>query len=344
MSNKNITCRTFEMPSTPPHKNLRKRFGAAFVSGCLALTMCPALALAQPGDAFDQNGAPDQAMQAQGQQFGFGGDQQFGDPGAFQQAGMPFDGQEPGQGGQEPGQDGMAQPPAQDNGDQGQRAEAPSNGNGQAPDANGEGQQPDAGLPESAPSGEFGQMSDAPFDLGGFQMRSDAIDGQIRQLLADAFGISAFMQDQAPEDVGMQGQAPEGVNSDEFGGSGDMRMPGNKEEAPEIPEGEVNVQQVIDAARDILREYGSEDLEARLADPEFASTLQSYAKVTTEQRLADFANNVRPTMENPADLPAPEGDGDEPSLPLEEEAEAQAGDSVLSQIVKLVLDVFGYAA
>ena len=49
------TRRSFDMPNEAPHKQLRRKAGALLVSGCLALMMFPALALAQPGDdAFAQ--------------------------------------------------------------------------------------------------------------------------------------------------------------------------------------------------------------------------------------------------------------------------------------------------
>lgn len=286
------------------HRSLRSRFGTAFVAGCLALSVCPAVALAAPGDANgmqngpDQMGNPPAAMQFDGQNAQQG--PAFG--------GMQLDGQAPN--GQAPAD--MGQIP------DGQQGQAPDMG--QAPDGQ-QGQAPDMGQMPGGDQQQTGQMpsGQAPFDMqgpSGMEPRTDAMDNQVRQILADKYGIA----------------------TNAFGGNGAFQ-PGDPTDAPELPDGAANVQAVIDTARDILREYRDEDLASKIGDADFVAALKAYALSSTAQRMEMFANQARPTMENPADLPsdeaaAPGQDGTAPG--------ATVSDDLMSAIIDLITDVFGY--
>lgn len=284
------------------HRNLRARFGTAFVSGCLALSLCPAAALAmQPGQDAPQGdtGANPPAMQ-QFEADGFDGNG-FGN--GF--GGNGFGGLQAPEGPQGEAPANGEQPPALPNGEA-QQGEAPD---GQAPEGP-QGQEPDGHAPDMQ-QGPFGDMP-----------RIDPVGDQVKQILVDQFGIT----------LPAMGEGVDGF------------QPGAPSDAPEIPEGEVNVQQVIDSTRDILREYGTEDLSTKLADPEFAATLQEYAKAMTEQRLAMFASNDRPSFDNPSDLPANPEDATPEGAPAEAPVDANADAGILSQIVDLLMDAFGYLA
>lgn len=316
------TPRSFEMPSTAPHKNLRKRVGTAFVSGCLALSLFPALALAQPGDSDDSFNVGDQPM-GQMEQAGQPsampeGDMQmpqgdfgsFGDLGGFdmQQPPTAPEDQTPGQG-QDGNANSMSQQPGRE-GSQSQQAQPPADGNDWQSD-----QQP-------SQDGQMGQRTNQPGQPG--QARTDALDAKVKSIL-ESHGVTL---------PATPGDAQQPGDQKAFAATG---------EAPELPEGEVNVQQVIDTMRDILREYSISDLEANISDENFVSTLKAYAQTATAQRLAMFESSMRPSMEEPCDLPS-EGERPSETAPANDAPGENAGDSLLSQICEIIMDVFGYVS
>lgn len=318
-----------------PHKNLRRRMGVAFVSGCLALSMCPALAMAQPGGADGAFNPSDQPME-QTEQMGQPpaapeGDVQMpqGDfDGSSAQQPPAMDGsQSANQAPQAPGQtstdnaNGMPQQPGQapeGDGNQGQQPnEAPADNGGQPNQQPGQDNQAPQGQPgDQAPQGQPGQP------------RTDELDAKVLGIL-ESYGI----------------ELPSAPNADQQA-NGDQ-APGNPGEAPELPEGAVNVQQVIDTMRDILHEYSVNDLETNMSDETFVTTLKAYAQTATAQRLAMFASQERPNMETPSDLPA-EGDqapeGAPEGTPEASAPGEGASDALLSQICSLIMDVFGYVS
>ena len=260
------------------HLNLRSRFTSALVAGTLALTLCPAAAFAaQPGQGAPDQGSSAPAMQQQLSN-DFGAPQQGGSDGSmFQQGNADFGSFEQGS------------------------APDMQQGGSNMPDA----QQNNGGMPGMQQGGDQRQPM------------SDALSDQIRQILADAYGIALpdFLQ------AGENGQAPsEGAG-----------MPGNPGEAPELPEGSVNVQAVIDSVRDVFREYSVADLEAAdFTNDEFKAELEEYVKAATQERLEMFAQHMfqpgGPAMppagqapdgnfEAPSDLPAPAEGGETPQAP-----------------------------
>ena len=342
--------RTDEQPIS--HLNLRSRLGSAFVAGCLALSVCPTLAFAATntnGSAQDA-GNPPAAMQfdannANGPQQGMQQGPQFGQ---FNQAPSDFTQN------QAPEMQDWETPNGEAMGDQ--APEAGQMPNGEAPDMS---QAPNMdqasgmnGAPDmnQTPDMQNGQAPNGmAFDgqaPNGNQPRTDAMSEQVRQILSETYGITL-------PTIGENGQ-PDGANQP----NGDFQPGnmGNPGEAPELPEGATNVQQVIDTARDILREYSATDLQDKIGDADFVAALQAYALSATEQRLAMFASNERPTMENPSDLPsdqaapATEGapSGEAPSAGAFNPNDAESGDAIdgvlMSQIISLIMDVFGYVS
>ena len=292
---KKISSAQHTTDQTISHRTMRSRFGTAFVAGCLALSMCPAIALAAPGEAGgmqdgqSQMGNPPSAMQF---------DNQDGQQApAFD--GMPFDGQAPS--GQAPSD--MGQAPSDQQGNAPNMGQAPNNGQ----------QQPGQVPSSEAMSGQnpFGMQS--PSDMG---PRADATDNQVRQILAEKYGITMPA----------------------FGENGTFQ-PGDPADAPELPEGAINVQAVIDTARDILREYQGEDLSAKIDDADFVAALKAFALSSTAQRMEMFANNERPTMENPSDLPSDEAPASDKVGTTPNKA---VSNDLMSSIIDLITDVFGY--
>lgn len=316
------------------HRSLPSRFGSAFVAGCLALSVCPAIAFAAPGgqDAMIDNGmngnAP-AAMQVEGE---------------FPSAPQP--GQLPeGMTGQTPGMQN-----AQDFAFQGMPDQAPAmQGDGNRPqgasdqspvtqaempesmhqDQARNAQDSDAQLPNNPPDSNSdlpqgqmpnGQPGQAPENN---QLRNDDFDKQVRDILSDKYGIGL--------------PSPEGQE-----GNGAASQIGDPANAPELPEGAVNVQQVIDTSRDVLDKYRGEDLSAKLNDAEFAAALKAFALSSNEQRLAMFASSERPNMENPSDLPSPDAQ-DQAGNTGEAPAKLVDG-TILQSVMNLVMETFGYIA
>lgn len=218
----------------PFHKTLRARATAALATGCLALSLSPAVALAAPGDQAGQDGP-----------------QQGGNPPAAQQQALQGDWQ-----------------PQGDQVNQGASQQPPSDG-----------QQPAAGQ----------QPADGAQAEGGPQGGS-AVDDQVRQILSGQYGINATL--------------PEGMAA---GGPGAQPASGQQTASaigvPEIPEGEVNVQAVIDTVRDVLRQHGEATFEAAdYSDESFLATLAEYVQAAVGQRETLFASGAFP-----ADAPAQQG-------------------------------------
>ena len=287
---KKISSAQHTTDQTISHRTMRSRFGTAFVAGCLALSMCPAIALAAPGEA---GGMQD-------------GQSQMGNP----PSAMQFDNQD---GQQAPAFGGMQLDEQAPNG------QAPAD-MGQIPDDQ-QGQAPDMGQMPGGDQQQTGQMpsGQAPFDMqgpSGMEPRTDAMDNQVRQILADKYGIA----------------------TNAFGGNGAFQ-PGDPADAPELPEGAVNVQAVIDTARDILREYRDEDLASKIGDADFVAALKAYALSSTAQRMEMFANQARPTMENPSDLPSDEAPASDKVGTTPNKA---VSNDLMSSIIDLITDVFGY--
>lgn len=292
------------------HRTMRSRFGTAFVAGCLALSMCPAIALAAPNEAGGmqdgqgQMGNPPSAMQFDNQD----GQQTpaFG--------GMPFDGQAPS--GQAPSD--MGQAPSGQQGNAPDMGQAPNNGQqGNAPDMgqtpNDGQQQPGQASSDEAMSGQNPFGMQGPSDMG---PRADATDNQVRQILAEKYGITMPA----------------------FGENGAFQ-PNDPADAPELPEGAINVQAVIDTARDILREYQGEDLSAKIGNADFVAALKAFALSSTAQRMEMFASNERPTMENPSDLPSDEAPNSDKVGTMPSKA---VSNDLMSSIIDLITEVFGY--
>ncbi len=223
------TPRPFAMPPEAPHKNLRRRFGAAAIAGCLTLSMCPTLALAQPNDSSDPFNPNNQAMQSQLSD-NFGAPQQGGEFAVpfMQQLGAMGGNQDiPGLPGQQPGE-----MPANMGGEQGAPDQQPSK---MPSDMGGEqnpfGQQPgdipaDTGANQNAQGFEGQQPGEAPATD---QMPQNQ-PGQLGQ--------------QAPTGQEQQGQQPEANQQGQAGQPGDNGM-----QAPIMPE---QVREIVERIYDIL--------------------------------------------------------------------------------------------
>ena len=201
--------RPFDMPNKPDHRNLRRRVGTAFVSGALALTMFPTLALAQPGDANDTFNPNGQAMgqmeqMSQPPAMPEGGMQMpQGDFGGFgmQQPPAMDNNQAPDQ--QQNGNAGeMTQPPSQ-NGDQsqqGQQTQPPANDNGQQPAQEGQGQ------PNGQQQGQPGQPGDQnqqgqmgqPGQMGQMGQQPPVMPEQARELIERVYDILGIDKEANP--------------------------------------------------------------------------------------------------------------------------------------------------
>ena len=306
----------------PPRSSLKSRTTAAITAGCLAFALCPGIALAAPGDTQDMQGSAN--MPAMQQAF----DRGAGLPGAP-------DGQAPsGQAPSGQAQDGQA--PSGQAPDSAPDGQAPS---GQAPD----GQAPVGPASEGAPSGDSdsrapeGQAPDGNrggIDRAGNALRTDAVDNQVRQVLSDSYGVE------------MPANGPDGAAFES----------GKPSEAPELPEGAINVQKVIDSVRDLLRGFGVDVLEkADLTDEEYAAQLKTNVENATEERMQMFANGEKPSAlpEAPQQGEAPDGnapakgeapDGNAPGQPSKAAQMQQASETLLNNLVSFVMGVFGYTA
>lgn len=232
--------------------------------------------------------------------------------------GMPLQGESPdGQ----PGHDSEMPGAPSGNMQQGQMPDMPDN-QGQAPDNQAE-------TPSNMPQNQLSPNGQPDQRPSGNQPQPDGFDQQVRQILSETFGVAL----------------------PDFGnGSEPSFKPGDPADAPELPEGAVNVQQVIDTMRDVLHEYNGEDLAAKIGDEDFTAALKAFAISATEQRLAMFANNERPNMENPSDLPSPEAAAPADFDAVGSNASAAAApdtaidNSLMSTIIGLIMDAFGYIA
>ena len=353
--------------AVPLHKTLRGRATAALAAGCLALSLFPGIALAAPADdqASQQGGNPPAMQQGPGS-MAFS-DASFGDMagGGMMPGGQMPDGQMPD--GQAP--DGQA-PEGQAPTGQAPEGQAPD---GQAPEGQApDGQAPTGQAPEGqAPSGQAptGQAPEGQAPAGapnGNGPRSDALDDAVRTTLTKDYGVEASTPadaaagqqqgapGEAPEGT-PTGQAPEGTSEGAPTGQAPEGAPGA---APELPEGAVNVQQIIDSVRDIFRSYSVSDLEsADLTDESFAANLADYVLKAAEERLQMFASGEKPSDMQPPAGEAPTGQASEGQAPTGEAptGEAPTGQSpaalgkdaseaLIANLTAFVMGVFGYTA
>ena len=258
---------TATVEEQPLHLRLRSRAAATIVAGCLAVSMCPAAAFALPSDTGMQGGG----TPAMEQPYQGGSQQDFNQQGGMSQdaPGMPSQFNQQGDQGQA--------------GPQGQMEGSAPEGapDGQAPDGQmPNGQAPDGQLPSGQPGGagenaampDGAQVPGAPAD--------DAAASQVRDYLMEKFGIAASA------DMGAEGALPGGQQ---------MGQPG---EAPEIPEGEVNVQAIIDTVRDVMRQYGADALQsADFTDETWKTELASFIQKATVERLEMFQRGLAPSGE-----------------------------------------------
>ena len=112
------------------------------------------------------------------------------------------------------------------------------------------------------------------------------MDLQISQFIKEKFGIDL-------ED-GMRNEA-----SDNAQKPGEQSTDG---QVPELPEGSVNVQQIIDSVHDLMLKYDIQTLEdADLDDSEFMNELSEYITKANEERLQQFASGEKPGHNGPTD-------------------------------------------
>lgn len=245
-----------------PCESLQRRVGAAFVSGCLALSMCPALAFAQPDGTDAQQGAPN------------------GNPPATQ-SGEPQRGPQNG-------------PQGQMGGDLDSQIRdilgpyTSSQGNGQPPEA---------------PSGDASQQPPEAPNGDSSQQQPEAPNG------ANASN--------PPAENGQQPGEPPSGNIEDNG-------------APAIPDGEVNVQQIIDAIRAMLQKMN-------ITMPE-ANTAGTNAPQSNNQPSAGTPDT---NGEPPANAPAlPDGgqSSDSDTSPT-----AFSHDDLVQMVLDLVNQILGTA-
>ena len=197
----------------------------------------------------------------------------------------------------------------------GQQPPAGEMPDGQAP----EGQAPDGQTPDGqAPDGQVPDGQQPPMG----QPKDDALGDQVRQALTNDYGIEISLPDDA--------QKP--------GEDGEDSQQGKPEAAPELPEGAVNIQQVIDSVRDIFLKYGSAALSSQISDSDFASEVKDYAVSANEKRLADFASNAA-ASEGAAPSGSQPSNGQPSALP---EDLSSVDSTLMKQAIALVMDAFGY--
>ncbi len=85
--------------------------------------------------------------------------------------------------------------------------------------------------------------------------------------------------------------------------------PGAPEDAPEPPEGAINVQQIYDSVRDAMRYCHDNNVtEANFDDEAFKASLSDYVTQADENRFKDVSDiGVEPNTDKaaaPADMPA----------------------------------------
>ena len=301
------------------HNNLRMRAGAALAAGCLALSLCPALAFAAPTGQQDAAQGNPPAMQQDG-----GKDMQapdgfdFGDKTSTDQ--QAPDGQAPSQGQAPDGQAPDGQAPSQ-----GQAPDGQTPPQGQAPD----GQAPDGQAPDGQQLPQ-GQAPDGQRPSVNAPGNDDALGNQVRQSLADEYGIETALP-----------------NADAGNQAGQGAPQGKPSEAPELPEGAVNVQQIIDSLRDVISKFGSSVLSEKLSDDSFATEVKDYAVSANDQRLADFAKQTaQPGADAQGEGQAPAGEqpssGEQP--PALDEQNTTVDSTVMNQIIAWLMEAFGFTA
>ena len=285
---------TTTVKTKPTHKNLGRNAASAIISGCLALSLCPAIAFAAPG------GEPPAMMQDSGYQ-----------DGSFNQGMPPAQSQNGGPSqsiGSPSDQNGGGQPTGQGNGaPQGQAPDMQQPANG-TPDGQQPAQQPDSvGAPAGQPGGNGMQ--------GG---RNDQVSDQVRSTLSESYGVSTAQpaQDQAPN-----GSKP-------------------SEEPPTLLDGEINVQQIIDSVRDMMRHYGLDALQsADFSDSQFNADATEYVTQANATRFTQDQN-----QQAPADL-------QDDTTPIEKPDEGDAAPtdtaadkSLIDKLVAFVMGIFGQQA
>jgi len=392
--------------ATPLHLTLKSRATAAITAGCLALSMCPMVALAAPNaDASQQGGRAPIEQQMPNEDQGFNGqqspnghgmangqrpsDEQL--PGAWQPAGgqQPAGEQPSGEqpaGEQQPGSDGwqmpggdqapMGQPEGGDDGfasgqvpaDDQQFSDGEFGSGENAPSGIPGNQQPSDGVaPEGGQVPSDGQQpADGQQQPGDWQMpaRDDqnqpagaqgpregqpagdsAADAQVRDILADKYGVSTQM----PE----KGDAVEGADGTDGGMQRGKDQFLRVDDIPAVPEGEANVQQVIDTTRDIVREYGADALgKADFSDESFTTELADFANKSVDQRSEMFSSDAKPSdMTSPADEAKPGATTDANGAANESGQSASAkpssenvSSSILDQIIEFLAGLFGFGS
>ena len=381
----------------PLHLMLKSRATAALAAGCLALSMCPALAYAAPNaDASQEEGRT--SIERQMPNGGQESDGQHSSDGRMAGSQMPSDRQMPT--GEQPS-DGQRPADEQQFGKQPADGQQPSFESGQMPDT---GQAPSG---DQQPSGEErGGVEWAPSDFSGVPAPADdqaqpSADGQAPadgqypsdgQASSDDWQIPERDYQDGFSDLGQRGPRMEQfaedsaadaqvrdiltekygagqIPSNDAAGSGDgAGAPGgiagdqtrsgmegfvNVNDIPAVPEGEANVQEVIDTTRDIVRGYGADALEkADFSDKGFLAGLTKFTNDVVAQRAEMFENNAKP--ENAEQPGAPNGNGKEAGAKASSDDAAQSSASkpanenvsasVLDQIIEFLAGLFGFSA
>ena len=188
---------------------------------------------------------------------------------------------------------------------------------GQAPSGN-----------QQAPGGQGGQGGP------GGQPANDGVDDQVRTILSEDYDVNA----QLPDQSGQPGQPGDNAGQPPAGNAGAPT------EAPELPEGAVNVQAVIDSVRDVVGHYGSDALEAAdFSNEDFAAEMKAFVKSSFGQRMEMFANG------KPGDAASQPSTGDsaqpaDGQTPPAAPSGNQMSSSIVSSIISLVYSALGYSA
>ena len=304
-----------------------RKVGTGLVAGCLALSMLPAVAFAAPG----QGGGPGQGSNGQqpaqmsqewqapqgDEQFGgeqpFNGGRQFGGDQFAGDGQFESDGQQSGQFGQPGGdsQDGFASRGGRGGFQRGGQ-DGQELGNGQQLPST-DGSDDFQGRPDGQPAGER--------DEAGAGMRGDSeLDARIIAAIPD-------------DDVRARAEAGN---------------PDAKNLRPAIPEGEVNVQQIIDAIRQALLEAGQFSSSApsqasqRMGDRQFAQApndiaapSDSVASTDGSSALAENADASAPSAGDVQQAQRPGGDQVAPT------GDDTSGLALFQKIVETIKSAFG---
>ena len=296
-----------EQGGLPNHKNLRSRAAAGIVAGCLALSVCPAIALAAPPEQDAPQGVEvtmQQPMDGQVEDFGNGRPSDEG----FSNQGDSFWGEGPAQGGpsgdftNDQGFNGEM-PDEQPSFEQDEAFGMPPENNSGEPAGNQPGEQwgetafshdQQAGAPQNGqpmqnqqPGGPMGgQPGTMMAPTSGNMPMDNPMDLQISQFIKEKFGID--LEDGMGNATSDNAQKP-----------GEQSTNG---QVPELPEGSVNVQQIIDSVHDLMLKYDIQMLEdADLDDSEFMNELSEYITKANEERLQQFASGEKPGQNGPTD-------------------------------------------